>query len=83
MTTYRGFKIPENMVEIEELNKSYNSNPSKPELIYIDKEKFPIPLNTGITSESFLRDYEHSYERYIRVVKKFIDEYHNRNNTVE
>lgn len=83
MTTYKGFKIPENMIEIGELNRSYNSNPSKPGLIYIDKEKFPIPLNTGIANESFLKDYEHAYDRYIEIVKLFIDEYHSRNNTVE
>lgn len=51
-----------------------------PCLLYIDKDKFSVPINTGVTFEDFSNNYEASYKCYIGIIKEFIDGYCEHNN---
>lgn len=69
MTTYKGFRIPENLEEIKKMSMFDSDN----HLTYADDNMSSYYEYLNFKYEDIVKDFDTLYKKYLSTVKEFID----------
>lgn len=69
MTTYKGFRIPENLEEIKKMSMFDSDN----HLTYADDNMSSYYEYLNFKYEDIAKDFDTLYKKYLSTVKEFID----------